>query len=150
MSHRVSYILVLSIVFMSGCSSSSDNVDRLKTVPASGKLTLDGTAYGPATLDLLPLSKSGERSRSASAKVSEDGNFVVGTYEDDDGIVPGEFSVRLNLLDSAMSAPNVEDYQFTVGSDGDENLTIALKSKKDNAGTLMSPKLESGGAGTGL
>lgn len=150
MSLRVYLCLTLSCALVAGCSKSSDNVDRLETVPASGKLTLDGTAYGPATLDLLPLSKAGERSRSASAKVGDDGSFVVGTYEEDDGIVPGDFSVRLNLLDSAMAAPNVEDFQFTVGNDGNEDLTIDLKSKKNDAGTLMSPKLESGGASTAL
>jgi len=137
-------------LLVSSCSKSSDGVDRLDTVPASGTLTLDGSAYGPAILDLLPLSKSGERSRSASARVNDDGSFVVGTYEDDDGIVPGDYSVRLNQLDSAVAAPNVEDYQFTIGQDGNKNLTIDLKSRKGDAGTLMSPKLESGGASTAL
>ncbi len=134
-----------------GCSDSGDSVDQLKTVPASGKVTLDGNDFGPGTLDFIPVGQPGnDKVSSASAMVGEDGTFDVGTYDDDDGIVPGKYTVRLNAMDSAAETPNAENFEVTVGDSGDENIVINLKSKKSNAGTLMSPSLDGGGAGTGL
>ncbi|QDT32462.1 hypothetical protein [Thalassoglobus polymorphus] len=137
--------LLYSLAFMVGCSGGADlEMDKLKTVPASGKLTIDGSPFGPATIDLIPLD-SNERVRAGSAQVEEDGSFTVGTYDDDDGIVPGSYTVRVSVpLDSASPAPNVEYFEFTVGNDGDEEIALDLK-KGAGAGGLLSPDLDGGG-----
>ncbi|WP_417848458.1 hypothetical protein [Thalassoglobus sp.] len=137
--------LLYSLAFMVGCSGGADlEMDKLKTVPASGKLTIDGSPFGPATIDLIPLD-SNERVRAGSALVAEDGSFTVGTYDDDDGIVPGSYTVRVSVpLDSASPAPNVEYFEFTVGDDGDKEIALDLK-KGTGAGGLLSPDLGGGG-----
>lgn len=143
--------LLICICLFGGCSGGGDTVDRLATVPASGTLTIDGTAFGPGTLDFIPVEQSGDRFRAASAAIEEGGRFSVRTYEEGDGIVPGSYTVKVSVpLESASPAPNVEYFELTVGAAGDTNIAIDLKTKKGNEGTLLSPNLQGGGASTDL
>lgn len=142
---------MMACLFFVGCSGGGSSGNRLETVPAAGNLTLDGSAFGPCTLDLIPVENQEDgRFRSATGHVSDDGSFVVGTYDDDDGIVPGSYTVQVNVpLESATPAPNVEYFEFTVGEDGNKEISISLKTAS-GAGSLMSPELKGGGASTDL
>ena len=143
--------LLTCFCLLAGCSGGGDTVDRLATVPASGTLSVDGTAFGPGTLDFIPLEQAGDRFRAASAAVEEGGRFSVRTYEEGDGIVPGSYTVKVSVpLESASPAPNVEYFELTVGAGGDTNIVVDLKSKKGHEGTLLSPNLQGGGASTNL
>lgn len=151
----VSRGIIVSLLFVScycvGCSGSGGSVDKLDTVPASGKVTVDGSPFGPGTLDLIPLDQTQDRIHAASATVEDDGSFNVRTYEDGDGIVPGAYTVKLSVpLESASPAPNVAPYELTISDSGNTEISLDLKSRKGNDGTLLSPNLDGGGASTDL
>ncbi len=143
--------LLCGCLFIAGCSGGGDSVDRLETVPAEGMVKIDGSPFGPGTISFIPTVQTGDRIRAASAMISADGNFKVRTYEDGDGIVPGSYNVKVSVpLESASPAPNVENFELTVGPTGDKNIFLDLKTRKGNTGTLLSPKLDGGGASTDL
>jgi hypothetical protein len=141
---------------LSGCGGGGGG-DRLPTAPVSGTVTLDGQSFGPGLIEFLPAGATDPtKSRMASGQVDASGNFVMGSYDATDGVVPGQYMVRLTSGsdDPNMPGPEVTIQQFTltVPEDGQKNLAVTLtKGKASKGGTgLLSPQLDSGGASTDL
>jgi len=86
--------LALSLIGLSACGGSGE--PRLATVKIKGKLYVDDKLFGPCTLNLVP-DAPGPSKRAASAVVGADGNFVLRTYDEGDGAVPGKYKVSLAL-----------------------------------------------------
>ncbi|SIO65733.1 hypothetical protein SAMN05444166_7812 [Singulisphaera sp. GP187] len=71
---------------LAGCSRDSDLV---AAVPAAGTITYKGKPLESGNLQLIP-----EKGRSASGAI-KDGKFVLTTYTDNDGAIPGKHTVTV-------------------------------------------------------
>jgi len=78
------------MVFVVGCSN-----DRIEVYPVSGTVTFNGAPMqGGGAIAFIPLtSQSG---KGAGGTIDPDGNYVMSTYGDGDGSMPGEFRVVIH------------------------------------------------------
>ena len=130
--------IALSLV---GC----DDDGRRKTYPVSGKVVFaNGSPLPGGTVMCVSDSKYGD-ALSARGSINEDGTFVLGTYEEDDGAVEGRHVVALippappNHNPDAgppprMIHPRFEHHdssglEFEVTSDGLEELTLEVSKR---------------------
>ena len=98
MSHMVRVIapMVFGLVFCLGCGSGSD----FPVAAVSGTVTCDGKAVPSAWLYFEPLSGKGEGASALVGKqgfgiANEKGEFVITTYNPDDGAVIGNHKVHV-------------------------------------------------------
>jgi len=91
-----SYLIASVAVF--GCSSSSE----LPTVPVSGRVTFAG---GPpparGSITFMPHSGSspdGLPSKPGSAQFDANGSFVVTSFDEGDGLLPGTYGVSISCI----------------------------------------------------
>ncbi|HLJ11290.1 MAG TPA: hypothetical protein VKU82_08875 [Planctomycetaceae bacterium] len=125
-----------------GCNNG-EQIPRLKTIPVKGTLYLDGKPYGNCTLTLTPDSPDPDPKKptkhGAGATVNADGTFVLKTYEDGDGAVPGKYEAALGAEMGKMqmgSVPVVEPNVVEIAqSDNGKpvDLKIDLKSTGETA-----------------
>jgi tetratricopeptide (TPR) repeat protein len=82
--------------------------DRVRVYPARGQAFLDGKAIPNASLRLDPVWTKNPAFPRPHATVEEDGSFVLGTYEEEDGAPPGEYKVSVQLLAKTGKADDFE------------------------------------------
>ncbi|QDT34155.1 carboxypeptidase-like regulatory domain-containing protein [Thalassoglobus polymorphus] len=82
------------LVTLSACGGKTDPLKaaRPKTVPASGKVTYNGTPVEGAQVNLIPATNTDP---AAFALTEADGTFTLTTYDDGDGAVPGNYQVTV-------------------------------------------------------
>jgi hypothetical protein len=92
----------LTIVWLVGCGGSG----RPKTIPISGKVSIDGQAPGEVgKLYFTPTKTAdGYPTRPASGAFTADGNYRVMSWEVDDGLVPGHYAVSVTPADPNRTA----------------------------------------------
>jgi hypothetical protein len=130
---------------LAGCGGSSEfDGERVETVPAKGTVKVDGKPFGPGSIEFVPMAGEEGKTRPATARVADDGAFVLGTYEEEDGAIPGAYRVNIASDLSAGPAPAVEEQTVTIGESGADSLVVDLKSSSKGAGSLMTPHLETG------
>jgi len=101
----VSNSCLLAAVLMGtqGCARPSDKweQERLRTIPATGRVTLDGQAVSQATVifwnDSVPTSPS--------ALTSDDGSFHLRTYVVKDGAPAGTYAVSIDKTTENQPPP---------------------------------------------
>jgi hypothetical protein len=88
-----SFILSFALVWLAGCAGG----DRPKTIPISGKVTINGQA--PAEIGRLYFTPTrvaeGYPKRPANGTYTADGTYRVMSWEADDGLVPGHYLVSV-------------------------------------------------------
>lgn len=86
-------VAALSLLFLStlGCNRQPA---RPKVVKASGIVVVDGEALESGYIQFIP-----ENDRPASAKIGPGGKFVLETFENEDGCVPGKHRVTVSSVD---------------------------------------------------
>ena len=89
--------LALVIVWFAGCGGSN----RPTTIPISGKVTINGQAPGEGgKLYFTPTQAAeGYPKRPASGAFVADGPYRVMSWEVDDGLVPGHYTVSVVPVD---------------------------------------------------
>lgn len=71
-----------------GCGKS----DQFSTVPVKGTVEFDGKPMvGGGSIAFMPLAN--QEGKMAGGEIKEDGSFVMSTYQQGDGSIPGEFRV---------------------------------------------------------
>jgi len=133
------------IAMVSGCGGESGvGAGKAKTVPLTGKVTLDGSSHGGVNLQFIP--KSADAGvRTAYSQVSADGTFAATTYVTGDGIVPGKYTVQIGASEDVgsadpakmMAAVNiaaVETVEIDVPADGLTDIELKFKSKPGSKG----------------
>jgi hypothetical protein len=95
-------ILSVAIVWLAGCGGG----DRPKTIPISGRVTIDGQPPGEVgRLHFTPTQAAeGYSKRPAGGAFTADGTYRVMSWEPDDGLVPGHYTVSLMPGDLSKTA----------------------------------------------
>lgn len=93
--------LAVAIVWIPGCGKTG----RPKTIPISGRVTIDGQPPGEnGRLHFTPTHVAeGYSKRPASGAFGFDGSYRVMSWVVDDGLVPGRYSVAVRPGDPAKS-----------------------------------------------
>lgn len=91
-------LTLCGLAVLMGCGSAEDKwkEGRLKTVPASGIVTLNGTPVADATVIFAPTNPTGV---GCAAKSDANGKFELSTYPDELGAVPGSYTVMVNKIE---------------------------------------------------
>jgi hypothetical protein len=139
----MSMVLGLMLLVCVGCGGDPGaGAARAKTVPFSGKITVDGKAPGVVKVQFLPKGSEGGV-RTAYADVKEDGSFSATTYVTGDGIVAGKYSARIGseadgsstdpaAMMAAVTGASIEAMEIDIPAEG---LTgIELKFTSSSAG----------------
>lgn len=108
MNKRGSYFLLwftvlvpVTLLWVSGCGGSS----KPKTIPITGRVTIDGQPPGEeGSLYFTPTeSAPGYIKRPASGGYTADGSYHVMSWEPNDGLVPGHYSVSVSPNDPKVT-----------------------------------------------
>lgn len=83
----------LLLVFVIGCSRSGNFP---KTVPVSGTVTYKGNPVSGMMITFLDADRNG--SRPASGITDESGHYRLTTFQNNDGAIPGEKKVQINVV----------------------------------------------------
>lgn len=86
---------------LGGCGESG----RPKTIPISGRVTIDGQPPGESGKMFFTATQvaEGYSNRPASGSFNDDGSYRVMSWEPDDGLVPGHYTVTLMPGDPAAT-----------------------------------------------
>ena len=100
--HSSFVILSFVVVWLAGCGGSG----RPKTIPISGKVTINGQAPGEGgKLYFTPTQVAeGYSKRPASGTFTASGEYRVMSWEVDDGLVPGHYTVGVVPVDPNKTA----------------------------------------------
>jgi hypothetical protein len=93
--------LALVVITLAGCSSSN----RPKTVPISGRVTIDGQPPGEGGKIYFTPTQAAEgySRRPANGAFDAEGVYRVMSWEPDDGLVPGHYTVSIIPLDASRT-----------------------------------------------
>jgi hypothetical protein len=107
-------VLAMAIVSLGGCGGS----DRPKTIPITGRVTLNGQPPGEVgKLFFTPTqAAAGYDKRPASAGFTAEGTYRVMSWEPDDGLVPGHYTV--SLMPGDMNATKIPKKYQQAGTSG--------------------------------
>jgi hypothetical protein len=96
-----SALLASALCGLLGCGGN----DRPKTIPISGKVTINGQAPGEGgKIYFTPTeAAAGYNKRPASGSFDPEGNYRVMSWEPDDGLVPGHYAVNVQPGDPAKT-----------------------------------------------
>jgi hypothetical protein len=85
-------MLAPAVIALGGCGN-----DRPKTIPINGLITIDGQPPGEfGKIFFTPTQAAqGYTKRAANGPYNEQGQYRVMTWEPDDGLVPGHYTVNL-------------------------------------------------------
>ena len=96
MKLRLAFVLITALV-AAGCGGK-------RPYPVEGKIVFsDGTAATALAGFLVGMDSGGQVG--ANGMVQADGSFRVGTYENDDGALPGKYRVSLTPPDPPLDQP---------------------------------------------
>lgn len=90
---RAMFLLVIGVLYttISGCSNR-----RPTRIPVSGQVLFDGKPFTFGYVRFVP-----KGARQASGKLDGQGRFTLGSYAEDDGVVPGTHPVEVVISESA-------------------------------------------------
>jgi hypothetical protein len=93
--------LAAALLSLGGCWGN----DRPKTIPISGRVTVDGREPGEfGKIYFTPTQAAeGYDKRPASGSFDQSGTYRVMSWEPDDGLVPGHYTVNVQPVDAHAS-----------------------------------------------
>jgi len=102
------FLILGALAFMAGCTSAASDKwteNRPNTFPAEGAVNFNGRGVEGASVTFVPVDRSGS---AAYAITDAEGKFVLNTFGDKDGAVPGEYKVTVTKK-SVETTPNPKD-----------------------------------------
>ena len=143
MRFAVGWFLVAA-VSVSLCSCKSRGIDRQKTYPVTGKVTVDGNPV--AQLRVFAKMKAAQANAKVpiapQAQTKDDGSFQLYTYEPGDGVPSGEYALTFtwqkftglafegpDKLKNRYADPGKSTFPLTVEKSRVDLGTIELKTK---------------------
>lgn len=124
LSPRWAYVVAAVTIGLAGCGGS----DRPKTIPIRGRVTINGQAPGEfGRLHFQPTQPAeGYVKRPASGSYTVEGDYRVMSWEADDGLVPGHYTVSL-----APSDPKATKIPAKYHQGGTSGLEVDVPVDKD-------------------
>jgi hypothetical protein len=127
-------VLLLGLV---GCGG-----DGLKRVPVKGKVTAKGQQLDNATIQFIPTGAT--QGEGGIGRSDHDGNFsLTGSRRGDEGVVPGEYKVRVSRLVAPDGTPIPADAKQAETPNARESVPMPYSSLEGTPLTAIVP--ESGG-----
>lgn len=124
-------VLFALLASAAGCGGA----DRAETAPASGVVLQDGNPVAGASVTLFPK----EGGRSANGLTDENGRFVLTTYDQGDGAIPGEHQVAITAANAEVPEVIPDDYDYAKA--GKSSASVPPKySDPDNSGLTATIK----------
>ena len=138
-SRPKSFLLLCAILLLAGCGSERDMTkeqleemvgSKLKeTVPVSGTVSIAGTPAG--SVNILAYAKGSGMQSAVETRTAEDGTYCWATYQECDGMVPGEYQLAFthvpkegkgkkdgeDLLQGKYRNPTKNDFALVVESE---------------------------------
>lgn len=111
--------LLLALAAGAACAGCGGNVDRVETYPASGQVLWEGQPLQGALVVLHPQHAADAQALPARAETDEQGRFVLGTYDAEDGVPAGEYRVTVHWHqlqqdgESSEPGPDVVPRQYS-------------------------------------
>ncbi|MDA0833477.1 MAG: hypothetical protein O2955_02085 [Planctomycetota bacterium] len=131
---------LLAILLGSCLAGCGPGTDKPATVAVGGVVTLDGQPVKNARVRFIP---DADKGRAAAGTTGDDGSFSLSTFDTDDGIVPGNYSVDV----TSMAIDDIS----TETKDSGEPLTSEIPAKFSNSTTSgVSFTIGEGDAGKNL
>jgi hypothetical protein len=93
-----SVTMLATLIALTGCGGDPGS-ERPDRTPVSGSVTFAGVPVAGAIVVFSPATEG--EGRGATAITDDNGNFVVGTFEKDDGAVPGDYIVLVSKLEQS-------------------------------------------------
>jgi hypothetical protein len=113
-------VLLAFFAIVSGCGSERP------LVPVSGRATYGGGEWPMSgNINFTPASSSeGSPVRPGSASFDKDGKFVVGSFQPEDGLMPGVYHVSISCLDPLDFSTPREELDFVPQDFKTEELVV--------------------------
>lgn len=102
---RAMVVLALCLTVVSGCGNGNQT-GRMPVFPVKGKIIFQGKPLDEATVNFV--AKDGKPV--ARGTTDDEGNYMLTTYESNDGAAEGEFVVLVTKMES--SSPKVETKEY--------------------------------------
>lgn len=125
----------LSAISLSGCGGSGDP-GAIPAVPAVGTVTYRGKPVEKGTIQTMP-----EKGRPAQG-IIKDGHFILSTYRDEDGAVPGKHQVGViateevkkqgvesearYVVPERYASPETSEIEVTIPPEGNTKIVIDI------------------------
>jgi hypothetical protein len=135
--------LVLAVLLALPAAACSDNPDRMRTYPVTGRVLLNGKPLAGATVCLIPGERDKYPRERPSGTTDKEGKFQLSTYVTDDGAPVGDYGVIVyqlkegaeegsdqkvpNLLPAKYLKPETSGLKYSVRPGPNEMPPIELK-----------------------
>lgn len=136
---RSAILFAALAVVVTGCSGGPD--DRVAVHKVTGKVMMAGSPLAGASVAFSP--KDGQRA--AIGKTSDDGTFVVTTYDYGDGAAEGNFDVLISKSSAPAASGAAADHD-SMAAGGAPPAHGGGKKKGGADGNLVNPKYSKAGA----
>jgi hypothetical protein len=120
--------LSLAAGMLTGCGGRADRID---TFPASGQVLWEGQPLAGALVVLHPQTAGDTGLLPARAETDEQGKFVLGTYDSEDGVPAGDYRVTVHWHplqkngESFEPGPDVVPAQYSDPAQSELKISIA-------------------------
>ena len=113
MNTRCIYLANVSLVLaaMAGCGK-----DGPTTIPIRGEVIYNGAPLKEGTVVYLP--KQPGQGRQATGAIQQDGSFVLTTFKDGDGVVPGAYDIVIYAYKPHPGEPRTREEMEAVAAAG--------------------------------
>jgi hypothetical protein len=95
--------LTLAVILIAGCGGGSANP---KTYPVTGTVMHQGAPVTDASVTFSPVDASGQ---AATGQTDSAGRYVLSTFQQGDGALPGEYTVRVVKYDRSPTVAGSSD-----------------------------------------
>jgi hypothetical protein len=92
---------VLLAFLIPGCEAPVE-----RPVKVEGRVLIDGMPLGGATVTFIPRTAEGRR---AQGETGGEGNFLLTTFQENDGVLPGDYKITVTLPSQAKDRPPVQN-----------------------------------------
>jgi hypothetical protein len=103
-------VVVLATVVFAGCGSGPT------TIPIRGEVQFNGTPMKDGIVVYIPSNPS--TGRQASGRIQQDGSFVLTTFKQGDGVVPGDYGIVVYAYEAHPGEPKTRAEHEAVAKAG--------------------------------